>query len=286
MPLPTPNAAITPSIAPFGIETNQAVAYCKSGHSLQSHLLVLKPRKRAAISQIMRPSIAPFGIETFKLMIDFDKWATFNRTFWYWNLSKSANSGRTSIPSIAPFGIETGRIRLNLPKTLCLQSHLLVLKPTLSVSLCYCRANLQSHLLVLKPQTGQAMSVAISLPSIAPFGIETRLDYVSFRFWEHPSIAPFGIETPKPRDQHRPWIAFNRTFWYWNLRPWFQLLILPATFNRTFWYWNLLNQARPWPRPTKPSIAPFGIETCLRQSKSVALRLPSIAPFGIETFVF
>ena len=75
--------------------------------------------------------------------------------------------------------------------------------------------------------------------------------------------------------------AFNRTFWYWNstwadwgrvyfflqshllvlkLAAWFAAFEWRWTFNRTFWYWNTFPRRGGW-CGSRPSIAPFGIET-------------------------
>ena len=172
----------------FVLDQHRTTARC-----LQSHLLVLKHRKRQ-VADTSTP--------------------TFNRTFWYWNQSGQMICCWVWLPSIAPFGIETElcfyldeavrpfnrtfwywNITTPTITILCfyLQSHLLVLKPFV-VRQSYCVGeNLQSHLLVLKPSW--TTHVCINLrPSIAPFGIETQYD--------------------KRETIYSP--AFNRTFWYWN----------------------------------------------------------------------
>ena len=119
----------TPSIAPFGIETYFVNQYQHRILGLQSHLLVLKhiPRPRPALCR--SPSIAPFGIETRRS----PRWL---QSQWK--------------PSIAPFGIETWTIQHHFKIINPLQSHLLVLKPAIEQLGGRVLVALQSHLLVLK----------------------------------------------------------------------------------------------------------------------------------------
>ena len=79
---------LRPSIAPFGIETNQTTCNDSKSFALQSHLLVLKPAQMYGALLDDFPSIAPFGIETF---------------------IRNRDLVTHHYPSIAPFGIETPR---------------------------------------------------------------------------------------------------------------------------------------------------------------------------------